>query len=114
MERARTFVEQRGLAPVPDARLDVVPTPAFMRPLIPFAAYHSPGPYSRDRTGWFYLTVPDAALPPAKQERILRDQCPWALAATALHYGYHGHHIPFVPAPARASPERAYTWTAAS
>ncbi len=55
MERARSFVEQRGLAPIPDGRLDVVPTPAFMRPLIPFAAYHSPGPYSRDRTGWFYV-----------------------------------------------------------
>src|SRR3989441_11039925 len=64
-------------SPVPDARLDVVPTPAFMRPLIPFAAYHSPGPYSRDRTGWFYVTVPDPALPLAKQERILRDHCRW-------------------------------------
>src|SRR5438034_4351426 len=47
MARARDFVAQRGLAPIPDAPLDVVPTPAFMRPIIPFAAYDSPGPYSR-------------------------------------------------------------------
>jgi len=111
MERARTFVEQRGLAPIPDARLDVVPTPAFMRPLIPFAAYHSPGPYSRDRTGWFYVTVPDAALPPAKQERILRDHCRWELAATALHEGYPGHHLQFVHAQAQASDVRKNIWT---
>ena len=111
MERARTFVEQRGLAPIPDGRLDVVPTPAFMRPLIPFAAYHSPGPYSRDRTGWFYVTVPDPALPPAKQERILRDHCRWELAATALHEGYPGHHLQFVHAQAQASDVRKNIWT---
>src|SRR5581483_3595126 len=57
MARARDFVAERGLAPLPDAPLDVVPTPSFMRPVIPFAAYDSPGPYSSDRTGWFYVTV---------------------------------------------------------
>ncbi len=58
MARARDFVAQRGLASIPEAPLDVVPTPAFMRPVIPFAAYDSPGPYSHDRTGWFYFTPP--------------------------------------------------------
>src|SRR5207253_7398758 len=33
MVRARDFVAERGLAPIPNAPLDVVPTPAFMRPL---------------------------------------------------------------------------------
>src|SRR5207248_7619998 len=64
MVRARDFVAERGLAPIPEAPLDVVPTPAFMRPVIPFAAYDSPGAYSSDRTGWFYVTVPDPKLPP--------------------------------------------------
>src|SRR5207244_583996 len=84
---------------------------AFMRPLIPFAAYHSPGPYSRDRTGWFYVTVPDPALPLAKQERILRDHCRWELAATALHEGHPGHHLQFVHAQAQASDVRKNIWT---
>ena len=35
MARARDFVAERGLAPIPDAPLDVVPTPAFMRPSFP-------------------------------------------------------------------------------
>src|SRR5690242_16116888 len=52
MARARAFVEERGLAPIPTAPLDVIPTPAFMRPVIPYAAYDSPGAYSRNRTGW--------------------------------------------------------------
>jgi uncharacterized protein (DUF885 family) len=111
MERARAFVERRGLAAIPDAPLDVVPTPAFMRPLIPFAAYHSPGPYSSDRTGWFYVTVPDPALPHAKQERILRDHCRWELAATALHEGYPGHHLQLVHAQAQGSDVRKNIWT---
>src|SRR5256885_6482771 len=83
MVRARDFVAERGLAPIPDAPLDVVPTPAFMRPVIPFAAYDSPGAYSSDRTGWFYVTLPDPALPASAQERVLRDPCRHELPAPA-------------------------------
>ncbi|HYT04294.1 MAG TPA: DUF885 domain-containing protein [Gemmatimonadales bacterium] len=106
MARARDFVAQRGLAPIPAAPLDVVPTPAFMRPVIPFAAYDSPGPYSSDRTGWFYVTVPDPTLPAGVQERILRDHCRYELAATALHEGYPGHHLHLVHAQEQASDTR--------
>ncbi|HYK81745.1 MAG TPA: DUF885 domain-containing protein [Gemmatimonadales bacterium] len=111
MARARDFVAKRGLAPIPNAPLDVVPTPAFMRPVIPFAAYDSPGPYSRDRTGWFYVTVPDARLPAAAQERMLRDHCRHELAATALHEGYPGHHLQLVHAQEQASDTRKNVWT---
>ena len=111
MARARDFVAERGLAPVPDAPLMVVPTPAFMRPVIPFAAYDSPGPYSRDRTGWFYVTVPDPRLPAGDQERMLRDHCRFELAATALHEGFPGHHLQLVHAQEQASDVRKNVWT---
>ncbi len=111
MARARDFVAARGLAAIPDAPLDVVPTPAFMRPVIPFAAYDSPGAYSSDRTGWFYVTVPDATLPPGAQERILRDHCHYELAATALHEGYPGHHLQLVHAQQQPSDTRKNVWT---
>lgn len=106
MVRAREFVAARGLAPIPSAPLDVVPTPAFMRPVIPFAAYDSPGPYSSDRTGWFYVTVPDPGLPGAAVERILRDHCRYELATTALHEGYPGHHLQLVHAQQQQSDTR--------
>jgi len=93
MARAREFVAAKGLAPIPDAPLDVVPTPAFLRPVVPYAAYDSPGAYTRNRTGWFYVTVPDPRLPAEQQERVLRDHCRYELAATALHEGYPGHHL---------------------
>jgi Bacterial protein of unknown function (DUF885) len=111
MARARDFVAARGLAPIPAAPLDVVPTPAFMRPVIPFAAYDSPGAYSSDRTGWFYVTVPDPALPASTQERILRDHCQYELAATALHEGYPGHHLQLVHAQEQASHTRKNVFT---
>ena len=111
MRRAREFVAARGLAAIPDAPLDVVPTPAFMRPLIPFAAYDSPGPYSSDRTGWFYVTLPDPRLPAVAQERILRDHCRYELAVTALHEGYPGHHLQLVHAQQQSSDTRKNVWT---
>ena len=111
MARARDFVASRGLAAIPDAALDVVPTPAFMRPIIPFAAYDPPGAYSPDRTGWFYVTLPDAALPPSAQERILRDHCRYELGVTALHEGYPGHHLQLVHAQQQPSDTRKIVWT---
>jgi uncharacterized protein (DUF885 family) len=111
MARAREFVAERQLAAIPDAPLGVVPTPAFLRPVIPYAAYDSPGAYAQDRTGRFYVTAPDPRLPPAQQERILRDHCRYELAGTALHEGYPGHHLHLVTAKGLASHVRKNLWT---
>src|SRR5690606_1858992 len=41
--RARAFVVERGLAaPPPGEALDVIATPEYLRPLIPYAAYQAP------------------------------------------------------------------------
>ena len=106
MERARDFVAARGLAPIPGVPLDVIATPEFMRPLLPFAAYDSPGPYASAPRGLFYVTVPDPALPEATRDRILRDHSDHELAATALHEGYPGHHLQLVLAQANPSETR--------
>ena len=111
MERARRFVEEQKLVRVPDGPLDVIPTPDFLRPLIPFAAYDAPGAYSEDRTGWFYVTPPDPALPHGDQEARLRDHCVYELAATALHEGYPGHHLHFLTGQAQQSDVRRLIWT---
>ena len=90
MERARAFVQSEGLARIPDGPLDVIPTPSFMKPLIPFAAYDPPGPFAAERRGWFYVTVPSPAQ--------LKDHCVHEIACTALHEGYPGHHLQFLVA----------------
>ncbi len=111
MERAKTFVADRGLAPIPTVPLDVIATPEFMRPLIPFAAYDSPGPYAADPRGLFYVTVPDPALPAATRERVLRDHSRHELAATSLHEGYPGHHLQLVLAQGNPSETRKNVYT---
>jgi uncharacterized protein (DUF885 family) len=106
MERAREFVVAKNLAALPAGGLDVKVTPDFLRPLIPFAAYDSPGAFSSDRTGLFYVTTPDPGLPAAQQDRLLSDHCRWEVSATALHEGYPGHHLQTMYAQAQASPVR--------
>jgi uncharacterized protein (DUF885 family) len=111
MARARTFVAERGLAGMPDGPLHVVPTPEFLRPLIPFAAYDAPGAFAADRSGYFYVTPPAASLAPAQREARLRDHCHYDLAATALHEGYPGHHLHFLVGQSQASEVRRLVWT---
>jgi len=99
MDRARRFVETRKVAPLPNGALEVVATPEFLRPLVPFAAYEAPGTFSPDRSGWFYVTPPDPTLPAPQQERLLRDHCcRWEVAAVTLHEGYPGHHLQIIHA----------------
>ncbi|MGH7538959.1 MAG: DUF885 domain-containing protein [Gemmatimonadales bacterium] len=111
MERARAFVASRGLTAMPAVPLDVIETPEFMRPLIPFAAYDSPGPYAADPRGLFYVTVPDPRLPAATRERVLRDHSRHEIAATSLHEGYPGHHLHLVLAQANPSETRKNVYT---
>ncbi len=100
MERARRFVADRALVSVPPGDLEVIATPSFMTPLVPFAAYDPPGAFSADRTGWFYVTEPDGDGDGA------RDHCVHELACTALHEGYPGHHLQFLVAHRADSPIR--------
>ena len=107
MERARKFVETRKIAPLPAGTLEVVMTPEFLRPLVPFAAYEAPGTFSADRNGWFYVTPPDSGLPPAQQERVLRDHgCKWEVSGVTVHEGYPGHHLHIMHAQEQPSPIR--------
>ncbi|MFQ5704348.1 MAG: DUF885 domain-containing protein [Gemmatimonadales bacterium] len=98
MERAYRFVEHEDLVTIPDGSLEVVPTPAFLRPLIPFAAYQPPGAFSEDRTGWFYVTQPSGDTAQADVDRALRDHCTYEIACTSLHEGVPGHHLQFLRA----------------
>jgi len=108
---ARAFVVERGLAAIPHAPLSVIPTPEFMRPLVPFAAYDAPGAYARDRTGLFYVTLPDPRLPEEERERVLQDHCRHEFAATALHEGYPGHHLQIGHALNLSSETRRNVWS---
>ena len=102
MAGARDFVQERGLVAIPPGDLEVLPMPAFLRPLTPFAAYWAPGAYAPDRTGRFFVN-PDAAGSLGRSEH--------ELACTALHEGYPGHHVHALLMQALPSEVRRVVWS---
>jgi len=85
MHEARDYTAERGLMQVSPAALEVVPTPAFLRALTPFAAYQGPGAFDADQTGIFFVTLPEPGEP-------WRTHCRGELLSTAVHEGVPGHH----------------------
>jgi hypothetical protein len=108
MERARAFVERHALVSIPDAPLDVMATPDFLRPLVPFAAYSPPGPLSLDRTGRFYVTPRPQGARRAGSRSVLE------LASMTLHEGYPGHHLHMVTSQSLPSLVRRLLWSPTS
>lgn len=91
MARARAFIADRGLVSLEDAPLEVIATPEFLVPVIPFAAYQPPGAFAEDGVGRFYVTQS-----PTGQAHV--DHCQHEIPITALHEGWPGHHLQFARA----------------
>ena len=94
MERAKSFVIEKGIATVPEGeRLRIEPTPPFLAPVIPYAAYMPPGPLEEVQEGIFLVTPVPPDAPEELSEEKLRGHN-WAkLPVTALHEAYPGHHL---------------------
>jgi uncharacterized protein (DUF885 family) len=94
LDRARRFVADRRLAPLPvHDRLEVLDTPIFERGLRPFAAYHGPAPFDADTAGFFYVTPIDIRRSRDEQAAQLSMHNLAALPVLAVHEGYPGHHL---------------------
>ncbi|HLA17539.1 MAG TPA: DUF885 domain-containing protein [Candidatus Limnocylindrales bacterium] len=89
MHRARAFIIEHGLVSVPDdEHLDVVPTPAYLRNLVPFAAYFDPPKFESGRTG-LYIVTPSVN----GEERAMREHNYASISNTSIHEAYPGHHL---------------------
>lgn len=99
MRAARDFVAAHDLVTIPPGEsLEVLKTPIFQRPTIPYAAYIQPAPFEEDQTGVFWVTPVDETASPEDQEAQRRDHSVWGIPVTALHEGYPGHHLQLVHA----------------
>jgi uncharacterized protein (DUF885 family) len=84
---ARTFVAEGGLATIPsNEELHVEPTPGFLRPVIPFAAYEPPARFDEHQLGIYIVTPQDDGLGEHNHAAILN---------TSVHEAYPGHHLQF-------------------
>jgi uncharacterized protein (DUF885 family) len=106
VERARHFLETRGLVTIPDGTLDVIETPTFLRPLMPFAAYTPPPAFGGTRNGTFYVTSPQPGAAPADGHYSMHE-----IAPTAVHEAWPGHHLQMLTARLATSEVRRVSWT---
>jgi uncharacterized protein (DUF885 family) len=99
MAKARQFVIDRGIATIPAGeKIRIDPTPAFQRPIIPYAAYNPPGFLEKTQEGVFIVTPVEESADAEAAEKKLRGH-PWAdIPTTALHEAYPGHHLQLVVA----------------
>ena len=93
VERARRFVADRRIAPIPDGPLQVIDTPVFERMFVPYASYLAPGPFDADQTGVFYVTPVDLSRSRAEQLEQLAGHCTASIPLVVLHETYPGHHL---------------------
>jgi uncharacterized protein (DUF885 family) len=93
VERARQFTLEKRLAPIPEGRLEIIETPVFERPIIPFSTYLAPAPFDVEHVGYFYVTPIDPSRERDEQEQQLHGHCYAALPLIALHETYPGHHL---------------------
>ncbi len=104
VQRSFDFITARDLFTIPAGRLDVIETPAFLRPLMPFAAYTPPAAFGAEKVGTFYVTSPGPGTPSGHFS--LHE-----VAATAVHEAWPGHHLQMLTARASESTVRRVSWT---
>jgi uncharacterized protein (DUF885 family) len=95
---AREFVARNDVVSLTRAPLSVEETPAYLRPLVPLAAYVPAGPLEEDQTGHFLVSSTAAE---NGQGRTASD-----LAVIAVHEAVPGHHTHMSTANALTRPAR--------
>jgi uncharacterized protein (DUF885 family) len=107
MAEARTFVVEHELATLPaDDRLVVIETPAYLRHLIPFAAYYDPPRFDPNPTGTYIVTPPS-------EPGMMREHNYASIANTSVHEAYPGHHVQLSAAITNPSLVRLLAYSAA-
>jgi uncharacterized protein (DUF885 family) len=86
MNSAKKFIIENGIATIDEsAVLKVVETPAFLAPLLPFAALFMPSKFDKRQEGGYLLTRP-------KNVKDLSSHSNYAsIINTAVHEAYPGH-----------------------
>ncbi len=102
-ERARVFLEESGLVDLPPGEaLQVIPTPEYLRPLIPYAAYLPPAAFEAEQRGVFLVTPAEPGAP---------GRSPAGIELTTVHEAYPGHHLQVCWANRAGSVARRAFWS---
>ncbi len=87
--RARAHLVSHGIVTVPDdERLAIIPTPEYLRNVIPFAAYFEPPKFDASPSG-IYVVTPSVGDDP----NAMREHNRSSMSNTSVHEAYPGHHL---------------------
>jgi len=88
IKSAREFVVKSGFCDLPEGEnVRVIPTPEYLRHLIPFAAYYPPPKFEEKLEGLYIITPPPTGDYGEHNE--------YSIANTCVHEAYPGHHTQF-------------------
>jgi uncharacterized protein (DUF885 family) len=105
MLRAREYLIDHDIVTVPDSeRIAVLPTPDYLRNVVPFAAYFEPPKFDRDPSG-IYIVTPSVGDDP----NAMREHNYSSISNTSIHEAYPGHHLQLSVASAHPSLTRILT-----
>jgi uncharacterized protein (DUF885 family) len=89
MMRARAHIVEHDIATLPPGeRISVIPTPEYLRTVIPFAAYFEPGKFDKNPSG-IYIVTPSVGNDP----NAMREHNYASISNTSVHEAYPGHHL---------------------
>ena len=89
MVRARAHLVENDIVTVPQGeRISVIPTPEYVRNVIPFAAYFDPPKFDRNPSG-IYIVTPSVGNDP----NAMREHNYSSISNTSIHEAYPGHHL---------------------
>jgi Bacterial protein of unknown function (DUF885) len=91
----RRFVTEHGVVDVPDwlGSIEVVETPKFLQPVSPGASMNSPLLFSKDTTGFYYITPPTSLAEAAKTLDPNQDFDRDRILETGAHEAMPGHFL---------------------
>lgn len=90
MQSAYQWLSKSGIVTMPaEQSLKVLATPAFLRCLIPFAAYEPPAPTDSQQRGLYYVTT-------VEEPELLAEHNEFSMELTSVHEAFPGHHLQFV------------------
>jgi uncharacterized protein (DUF885 family) len=89
MLRARSYLIEHDIVTIPeDERIEVVPTPEYLRRVMPFAAYFDAPKFDRNPQG-IYVVTPSVDGDPS----AMREHNRSSISNTSIHEAYPGHHL---------------------
>jgi uncharacterized protein (DUF885 family) len=89
MNRARAHIVEHGIATMPPGeQISVMPTPEYLRTVIPFAAYFEPPKFDKHPSG-IYIVTPSVGDDP----NAMREHYYASISNTSVHEAYPGHHL---------------------